>query len=52
MQALNETGTPDLGAASRLIYAFYFSDTSILSGKETVLVMVTGDIVTDVSYMT
>ncbi|KAH8587158.1 hypothetical protein B0O99DRAFT_642543 [Bisporella sp. PMI_857] len=47
-KGLNESGTPDLGAAARLMYAFFGSNTSALSGKETMFVTTTGAIVTDV----
>jgi hypothetical protein len=49
MKVMDASGTPDLGAAGRLMYSFFLSNTSVLSGKETMFVTVTGAIVTDVS---
>ena len=49
MHIMNSSGTPDLGAAGRLMYAFFLSHTDILSAKETMFVTVSGAIVSDVS---
>jgi hypothetical protein len=51
MHVMNSCGTPDLGAAGRLMYAFLLSHTDILSAKETMFVTVSGAIVSDVSQV-
>jgi hypothetical protein len=49
MKIMDSSGTPDLGASGRLMYAYFLSNTNILSGKETMFLTMTGMIVTDVS---
>ncbi|CEJ92496.1 hypothetical protein VHEMI08147 [[Torrubiella] hemipterigena] len=48
MKVLDSCGTPDLGAAARLMYAFFPSNTSVLSGAETMCVSFVGAIAVDV----
>ena len=51
MRVLGECGSPDLAAAARLMYAFFLSNSSVLSAKETMLVIVAGGIVNGVSLL-
>lgn len=49
MAAMDNVGTPDLGASARLMYSFFLSHEEVLGGKESLFVTITGMIVTDVS---
>jgi hypothetical protein len=49
MKIMDSSGTPDLGASGRLLYAYFLSNTNILTGKETMFVTMTGMVVTDVN---
>lgn len=49
MKIMDLSGTPDLGASGRLMYAYFLSNTNILNGKETMFVTMTGMLVIDVS---